>query len=243
VKRSYNQGVSPDLQIKLGAIVRVRRQQLGITQEELAWRANLHRSYVADIERGGRNLTVRSVANLAKALQVTVGDLFSYAAPPGEFSVPSEKAAPRPGEILVLEDSEADAALVIRAFRQARITNPLQIFAEAEEALDYLFGARRYSERPRPRPQLILLDLNLPRMSGLEFLRRIRADGRTDEIPVVVLTASQSDAAIAECGRLGALHYIVKPVGIEKVVRATSKLNLPLTLGLPMAAAAAQKAF
>jgi CheY-like chemotaxis protein len=161
---------------------------MGITQEELAWRANMHRTYVADIERGARNVTLRTVAHLAMALQITVGNLFAYAtARPG--------AAPRGGppapltevkDILLVDHNAANAAKTARAFKRAR----LGIVRDAETGLDYLFGTGRYAKRERVRPELVLVDPRLPKMSGMEFLRRVKGDERTRDIPVVVLTAS-----------------------------------------------------
>lgn len=193
----------------------------------------MHRTYIADIERGARNVTLRSVVNLAKALQVTVGNLFSFVAEPADAALRlgMDAVSTEVRAVLLVEDSAADAALTARAFKRARISNPLRTVRAAEAALDYLFGTGKYAKHKPAKPQLILLDLNLPQMSGLEFLRRIRGDGRTREIPVVILTVSQNDRMIIECGRLGTENYIVKPVAIENLVRETSKLNLHLTLG------------
>ena len=106
------------------------------------------------------------------------------------------------------------------------MANPLRIVRDAEEGLEFLFGAGRYAS-PRPtRPRLIFLDLNLPGMSGLDFLRRIKQEQQTRDIPVVALTVSKNDRTIIECGRLGVLNYIVKPLDIENIVRVTPKLNL-----------------
>jgi CheY-like chemotaxis protein len=206
---------------------------MGITQEELAWRANLHRTYITDIERGARNVTLNSIESLAKALQVTVGNLLSHAATPaGTLLRPGAKTARMTvREILLIEDNPTDAALTAHAFKQAKVTNPLRIVSTAEDGLDCLFGKNGKAKRKQAQPQLILLDLNLPQMSGLEFLRHIKSDERTCDIPVVVLTVSQSDRMIIECGRLGAVNYIVKPFGIENFVRVTPKLNLHLTVG------------
>jgi CheY-like chemotaxis protein/DNA-binding XRE family transcriptional regulator len=179
----------PDLQTRLGAVVRACRNQLGITQEELAWRANMHRTYLADIERGTRNVTLRTVVHLAKALQITVGNLFAYAtARPG--TAPRVGAATAPAEvrdILLVDHDAVDAAVTARAFKRANF----RIVRDAEAGLDYLFGTGRYARRKPVRPQLILLDLHLPQVSGLEFLRRVKGDERTRDIPVVVLTVSE----------------------------------------------------
>jgi CheY-like chemotaxis protein len=196
----------------------------------------MHRTYLADIERGARNVTLRSIVNLAMALQVTVGNLMAYATSPGS-SIPilGDKSPSRAaGEILLVEDNALDAALTERAFKRARFTNPLRIIRDGEEALDYLHGAGTYAKRGGSRPQLILLDLNLPGMSGLELLRRLKGDKRTRDIPVVVLTMTQSDIIVIECCRLGAKNYIVKPIGIESLVKITPKLNMHLTLGTPV---------
>ena len=214
------------------------RQRLGITQEELAWRANIHRTYIADIERGARNMTLRTVDNLAKALQLTVGNLLMYAADPtdGESNGGIAPAPHQPSEILLIEDNATDVAITARAFKRARIANPLKVVREGEDAMVYLYGSGRRYGRQASRHQLILLDLNLPQMSGVEVLRRIKGDERTADIPVVVLTVSQHDRVIIECGRLGAENYIVKPLGLESLVKVTPKLNLHLTLGPPAGA-------
>jgi len=192
----------------------------------------MHRTYIADIERGARNVTLRSVASLASALEVTVGALVCHAtgmdgdAADGFTRTPESDVR----DILLVEDSPIDAALTARAFKSARITNPLKIVRDAETGLDYLFGTGRYAKKKPAHPQLVLLDLNLPQMSGVEFLRRLKGNSHTREIPVVVLTVSHSDTLISECSQLGADNFIVKPVGIENFVRVAPKLNMHLTL-------------
>ena len=178
-----------NLQIRFGAVVRECRHRLGITQEELAWRADLHRTYLADIERGKRNVTLRTVANLAKTLQISVGDLFAHvAARPGTALRGGAATAPTEVEnILLVEHNAEEAARMERAFKRAK----LRIVRDAEAGLDYLFGTGRYARRKPVRPQLILLDLHLPRMSGMEFLQRVKGDERTRDIPVVLLTVSE----------------------------------------------------
>lgn len=224
-----------DLQKKLGMVVRSCRHQLGITQDELAWRSNMHRTYIADIERGARNLSLRSVESLADALQVTVGDLLTYAtAQSGTAMRLCAEAAPAElREILVVEDNSADAALIMRKFKRARFSNPLKVTRDAEEALNYLLRQGRYKKGKIRRPQLILLDLNLPGMSGLEFLRKVKSDKRLKDIPVIILTVSKNDRLVSECAELGAANYIVKPLDIEDLVGVTPKLNLHLALAPP----------
>ncbi len=220
------------LQVRLGSAIRLHRLKLGITQEELAWRADLHRTYVADIERGGRNLTLRSVGHLANALQVSVADLLSSNQ---EFSETDTPLVPvdgeSTGEILLVEDNSTDAQLVVRAFTRARLTNPVKVVVDGEEALDYLNRTGSYPGRLSRPPELVLLDLNLPKISGMEVLRQMKKNQATRPIPVVVLTGSLQDRNIIECGRLGAENYIVKPVEFGNFSRITSALNLAWTLG------------
>lgn len=220
------------LQIRLGTAIRLHRLKLGITQEELAWRANIHRTYLADIERGGRNVTLRSVGHLANALQVSVADLLSANQ---EFEETAAVATTMDdestGEILLVEDNSTDAQLVVRAFTRAHLTNPVKVVGDGEAALDYLNRTGSYVGQEGRAPQLVLLDLNLPKISGMEVLRQMKKNKATRQIPVVVLTGSMHDRNIIECGRLGAENYIVKPVEFENFSRITSALNLAWTLG------------
>ncbi|MBX3750409.1 MAG: response regulator [Opitutaceae bacterium] len=219
-----------DLQAWLGETVKALRRRLGLTQEELAWRANLHRTYIADIERGARNVTLRSIESLAKALEMSVGELLS------NVSVP----ASRPGaggegtqDILLVEDNATDAALTLRAFRLVKVANPLRVMPHAEAAWEYLMGKGASSQAGPQRPAIILLDLNLPGISGVEFLRRLKLEPTLRDIPVIVLTVSRHDQVIIECSRLGVVNYIVKPLKFEDFVRISPRLNLRLTLGAP----------
>ncbi len=219
-----------DLQAWLGETVKTLRRHLGLTQEELAWRAKLHRTYVADIERGARNVTLRSIESLAQALQMTVGELLSNVSVPGSRS---STVAAHAEEILLVEDNEADATLTLRAFRLAKVANPLRVVPHAEAAWEYLTGTGADTPAGPRQPALILLDLNLPGISGVELLRRIKADPGRRAIPVVVLTVSRHDRVILECNRLGVANYIVKPLSFADFLRVPPRLNLHLTLGSP----------
>lgn len=130
----------------------------------------------------------------------------------------------------MVEDSATDAALALLAFKRAEFTNPVTVATSGEQGVDYLFGTGAYSARGPTRPHLILLDLNLPRMSGVDFLHRIRSDGRTRDIPVVVLSLSERDRDVTACVHLGAEAYIVKPLNFANFSRITTGLKLRLTL-------------
>jgi two-component system response regulator len=130
-------------------------------------------------------------------------------------------------EILLVEDSTADAELTIRALTQRNLANRLHRVCDGAEALEFLFATGAYADRMDVgTPKVVLLDLKLPKVSGLEVLRRMRDDPRTRAIPVVVLTSSREQPDVAESYRLGANSYIVKPVDFENFVRAVADLGL-----------------
>jgi transcriptional regulator with XRE-family HTH domain len=121
-----------DIQARLGVVIRTRRRDLGLTQEELGFRAGLHRTYVADVERGARNLTLRSVVQLARALQIALGDLLAYATGPDTVGIRvAASKSPVAGEILLVEDNANDAEMTSRAFRRAKFANPLNVVRDA----------------------------------------------------------------------------------------------------------------
>lgn len=129
--------------------------------------------------------------------------------------------------ILLVEDNPDDEALTLRAFSKNKITNPVVVARDGVEALDYLFGTGGQENRKiNPMPAVILLDLKLPRIDGLEVLRRIRAHEQTALLPVVVLTTSKEQQDITEAYRLGANSYIRKPVDFEKFIYAVGQLGL-----------------
>ena len=129
--------------------------------------------------------------------------------------------------ILLVEDNSDDVELTLMAFSQARITNPVVVAKDGVEALDYLFGTGRHAGRdPRERPVVILLDLKLPRLGGLEVLERLRQDERTKRIPVVILTTSTEQDDMIRAGDLHANSYVRKPVDFEAFVEAAGKLGL-----------------
>jgi two-component system response regulator len=124
---------------------------------------------------------------------------------------------PRP--ILLIEDNPYDERLTVKALKRSQVTNPILIARDGEEALSILFESN-------PLPSLILLDIKLPKIDGLEVLQRIRADETTRFLPVVVLTSSSEQRDIVESYSLGANSYVRKPVNFEKFVEAVSQLGL-----------------
>lgn len=221
-----------DLKKEFGAAVRFRRDHLGISQEELAGRAGLHRTYISDVERGARNVSLESIHRLAEALEIPLSILFSRLGQTGSERTSAPTLSPDElVDILIVEDSAEDAELAIKALRDVRMTNRIYIVRDGASALDFLFCKGEYAHRKRnDRPQLILLDLALPKIDGLEVLRQIKADPRTRTIPIIVLTGSSRDKDIAASQRLGAEAYIVKPVDFQNLSGVTPQLSLQWAL-------------
>ena len=129
--------------------------------------------------------------------------------------------------ILLVEDNPDDVELTLRAFKKSNILNEIVAVGDAAEALDYLFATGDHEGRASSRmPQVVLLDLNLPRMGGLEVLRRIRADLRTKRLPVVILTTSNEENDIVASYDLGANSFVRKPVDFAEFTDAARQLGL-----------------
>ena len=126
-------------------------------------------------------------------------------------------------KILLVEDSPLDAELTIRALKDGKLANTVEWVKDGQQALDYLFQEGSYVERAGALPQLVLLDLKMPRVSGIEVLRAIKADARTRTIPVVVMTSSQEEKDIAQSYDLGVNSYVVKPLDFNAFSDVTRK--------------------
>ncbi len=132
-----------------------------------------------------------------------------------------------PVEILLVEDNPNDVELTLHALDQNHLSNHVQVVRDGAEALDFIFARGAYAKRLVNHPlRVILLDLKMPKVNGLEVLRQIRADERTRDIPVVVLTSSKEEPDIRESYHLGVNSYIVKPVDFEKFTEAIHILGL-----------------
>lgn len=130
-------------------------------------------------------------------------------------------------EILFVEDNPSDVELTLRALRQDHIANRIHVAHDGEEALDFLFCRAAYSDRRGlPLPRLVLLDLKLPKVEGLEVLRQIREDPRTHALPVVILTSSKEERDLVVGYRLGVNSYIQKPVDFTQFQETVKQLGL-----------------
>jgi two-component system response regulator len=128
--------------------------------------------------------------------------------------------------VLLVEDNADDELLTIRAFRKNNLRNEIVVARDGVDALDYLFATGSHADREPGLPEMVLLDLKLPRIDGLEVLRRIRADRRTALLPVVVLTSSKQEEDLLRSYELGANSYVRKPVEFEAFVEAVRNLGL-----------------
>lgn len=214
-------------------MVRNLRYRLGLSQEELAERAELHRTYIAGIEGGSRNVTLKSIVKLARALEVSTADLLPRGDEHGHTTHgPILQSSPgKFVDILLVEDNPHDVILTLEAFRAAKVANTVFVVRDGQEALDFVFGTAAYAMRKAERPpRLILLDLNLPKVPGLTVLHRLKHDPATRAIPVIVLTMSQHSRDIAESRQLGAEAYIVKPVDFQNLSHVTPQLKMQWAL-------------
>src|SRR5438477_11917340 len=130
-------------------------------------------------------------------------------------------------EILIVEDTAEDLELTLRALRKSKLANNIHVARDGAEAIEFIFGEGPHTDRQIANgPKVILLDLKLPKIDGIEVLRRVKSDSRTKSIPVVVLTSSKEQKDVVESYRLGVNSYIVKPVNFEGFAAAVQELGM-----------------
>ena len=128
--------------------------------------------------------------------------------------------------ILLVEDNPNDVELTLKGLKEHNLANEVIVARDGVEALDYLYRRGQFADRSQGNPAVILLDLNLPRIDGLEVLKKIRSDDQLKLIPVVVLTSSREERDLTECYKLGANAYVVKPVNFQEFMDAIKSLGL-----------------
>jgi two-component system response regulator len=132
-----------------------------------------------------------------------------------------------PIEILIVEDTPEDVELTLRALRKAKLSNRIHVARDGAEALEFIFGEGAHAGRKvENAPKVILLDLKLPKVDGIEVLRRVKGDPRTRSIPVVVLTSSKEQKDVIDSYNLGVNSYIVKPVNFEQFMSAVEEMGM-----------------
>jgi two-component system, response regulator len=220
--------VPNDVKKSFGASVKFWRNRLGISQEALAERSSMHRTYICDVERGSRNVSLETIERLARALGISTFTLFfnfqkvASEQPVTQLVPPDEMV-----DILFVEDNPDEVAMTLRALKRANIANRIQLVHDGASALDFLFCTGAFAQRQlEDLPHLILLDLNLPKVNGMEVLKRIKTDTRLRSIPVVVLTVSNRGQDVTDSRRHGADAYITKPVDFQNFSEIVPKLNL-----------------
>lgn len=129
-------------------------------------------------------------------------------------------------EILLVEDSTADAEMTIRVLTKRNVTNSIVWVKDGAEAIEYLYRTGQYADRPEVLPKLVLLDIKMPKVNGIEVLRRLKSEESTRFVPVVMLTSSAEDRDLQECYRLGVNSYLVKPVDFGHFAEAVATLGI-----------------
>lgn len=140
--------------------------------------------------------------------------------------IQSEIKNDKPIDILLIEDNEADIKITLRAFKKARLRNNIFVVTDGQEALDFIYHQEPYHDKEKyPVPDLILLDINLPKINGFEVLERIKGDTKLSYIPIVMLTSSKNDEDIVKSYGHGAASYIPKPITYEDFVNVVDGFN------------------
>ncbi len=130
-------------------------------------------------------------------------------------------------DILIVEDNKNDLELTLRALKKNNIANHIHVIPDGAEAMDYFFGTGKYLNRNMSQnPKMVILDLKLPKVDGLEILRKIKSDERTKAIPVVILTSSKEESDVVQGYKLGANSFIVKPVDFDKFMVTVRDLGM-----------------
>jgi two-component system response regulator len=130
-----------------------------------------------------------------------------------------------PVEIVLVEDNADDAEMTLRALKRANFANHVQWLKDGEEALNFLFSQGAYKDYPQPRPRVMLLDIKMPKVDGIEVLRRMKADSRTRSIPVVMLTSSNEESDLVRSYDLGVNSYLVKPVDFRRFSEEVTRIG------------------
>ncbi len=130
-----------------------------------------------------------------------------------------------PVEILLVEDNPQDAEITLRALKRANLANNVQWLKDGEAALEFVFSQGPYEDRPTPNPRVMLLDIKMPKVDGIEVLKRIKADPRTRAIPVVMLTSSAEESDLVRSYDLGVNSYLVKPVDFQRFSEEVTRLG------------------
>jgi len=208
-------GAQNRLAAGLSEVLKERRVELGVSQAELATRAGLHRTYISEVERGAQNITIETLSKIADALETTVLVLM-------EDATNASRISADPIEIVLAEDNPADVHIIERCLKSSKIPNNLTVLRDGKKAIDYLNGE---GENKDVRvPDLIFLDLHLPKINGFEILEQLKSTARLRQVPIVVLTNSESSVDISKCYELYANTFVTKPATQKEFQDAINKV-------------------
>jgi len=196
----------------LGQRIRGLRKESRLTQEQLSTRADLHRTFIADVERGKRNLSAQNLNKIAKALEVSLAGLF-------------DGLESRAEHILIADDCDDDVLLLKAAFRQAGLSHKLTHLHDGYQTITYLKGTDPFQDREAfPFPDLLMLDLKMPQSDGFEVLATLRNRPEI-RLPVVILSASAANGDMQTAMNLGAAEYVVKPLSLGSMAELAKALD------------------
>lgn len=196
----------------LGKRIRRLRKDAELTQEQLSGKADLHRTFIADVERGKRNLSAQNLRKIALALNVPLASLF-------------EGLDSNTGHILIADDSDEDVFLVKTAFRTAGLDYRLTHVRDGEQTLTYLKGNDPFSDRITfPFPDLLMLDLKMPNLNGFDVLDALRNQPEL-RVPVLIYSASGAQNDMQTALGLGAIEYCIKPLSLSATVELIKRLD------------------
>lgn len=223
----------------VGAAVRDIRLGQDLTQEELANRSGLHRTYITDVERGNRNISIESIEKIASALRTPLSALFARSE---ELQTQGQGQPVRlmqhrpnrdavPVEILIAEDDRSFIDLTVHAFKNANVRNTVHTVHDGGEVLSFVHATGPYEKRSSlPLPSLIILDQNIPKGGALEVLERLRSHPASKETPVIVLTASQNDVNSMRKAGFSFVECVTKPVSVTDISRVAATFGMQLML-------------
>ena len=231
------QTVPKTFQARFGSVVRSQRLSAGYSQEELAHRSGLHRTYVTDVERGARNPSLNSIKKLSGALGISLSELFRLvegSEQPAQITSgtgdPKEDSHSRYIEILIADKDAGEIESTLKVLRERNLANTVHFARDGSDALDFVFCTGPYKKRNVLYPPvLIVLDLDLAKVGGLEVLSRIRQNPITKSLPVLALV-SQSGHDVDKARELGISDIIVKPLDFSKLVAAVTQTGLSWAL-------------
>jgi len=225
--------------VHFGLVVKSLRLEQKLSQEELAHRSGLHRTYITDVEHGSRNISLESISKIARALGISIADLFSMiaeysttATAEASVSYTAETKKFEPVEIIVIEAEQSSHAVLSHTLQDWSVANRIHTFGNEREAFDFLFSNSAQKDRLANGRKLILLDLQHPQLNSIQVLEKIRSQNGTRNVPVIVMTSSSNDSKLEQCKRLGIKEYLIKPVSFPDFANMLPQMGLQWHLSM-----------